>query len=162
MSNVGKNRAAAGTTGRKTGNIMTINFIDRSRKIAGDRWLVELVGELEIPITENFWTVVSENDIDLLDCIRKKLGDRLQFSISRIRNFVADSEKEAVSAELISRFEENILPYMDKPDFVRKLFMKKFNEARDKCTSDQYTSPNDAQPVEEDDGPADFSDLFKK
>jgi hypothetical protein len=161
MTNVRKNKTAADITGRKTGNAMAINFIDRSRKIAGDRWQVELVGEMEIPIPQNFWTAVKENDVDLLDCIRKKLGDRLPFSISRIRNFVADDEKEAIRNELISRFEENIAPYMDKPDFVRKLFLKKFKEARQKCISDRYAAPHDAQPAEEDEGTADFSDLFK-
>jgi len=148
-------------TGRKTGKVISMNFIDRSRKIAGDRWLVELVGEMDIPITQDFWAAVSENDAHLLHSIQKKLGDRLRFSISRIRNFVADDDKEAVLDELMSRFEENILPYMDTPDFVRKLFMKNFNEARKKCIADRYISPNDAQPAGEDEGPTDFSDLFK-
>jgi len=158
---VGKNITASRITGQKTGNVIAMNFMDRSRKIAGDRWLVELVGEMEIPIPQNFWDAVSENDTQLLDCIQKKLGDRLRFSISRVRNFVADGDKKAVMDELLSRFEENIVPYMDKPDFVRKLFVRNFNEARKKCISDQYISPSDVQPAEEDEGPADFSDLFK-
>ena len=158
---VEENKTSGRTTGQKIGNVMAMNFIDHSRKIAGDRWLVELVGEMDIPITQNLWAAVSENDAILLDCIRKKLGGRLRFSISRIRNFVADNEKEAVLNELLSRFEENILPYMDKPDFVQKLFMKNFNEARNKCASDRNTAPSAAQPAEEDEGPADFSDLFK-
>jgi len=159
---VEKNKTSGKITGQKSGNVISMNFIDRSRKIAGDRWLVELVGEMEIPITQNLWTAVSEKDALLLDCIQKKLGDRLRFSISRVRNFVADSEKKAVLDELLSRFEENLLPYMDKPDFVQKLFMKNFNEARNKCVSDRHTSQREAQTAkEEDEGPADFSDLFK-
>ena len=140
---------------------MAINFIDRSRKIAGDRWLVELIGEMEIPIAQDLWDPVSESDHDLLDCIRKKLGDRLQFSISRIRNFVADDDKEDVLNELISRFEENIVPYTNKPDFVRKLFMKNFNEARKKCLTHRHTAQQDKETAVEDEGPADFSDLFR-
>ena len=154
-----QNKTVAGITGQKTGNVIAINYIDRSRKIAGDRWLVELVGEMEVPITEAFWAAVSENDVDLLDCIRKKLGDRLRFSISRTCNFVADDGKEAVFNELLSRFEENIAPYMDRPDFVQKLFLKTFNKAREKCVSDWYPPQSD-EGHEEDEGPADFSDLF--
>lgn len=154
-----ENHTAAWVTGQKIGNVVSINYIDRSRKIVGDRWLVELVGEMDIPITETFWAAVSENDVDLLDCIQKKLGDRLRFSISSIRNFVADDEKEAVFNELISRFEENIAPYMDKPDFVQKLFLKNFNDARGKCVSDWYPPQSDEEP-EEVESPADFSDLF--
>ena len=140
---------------------MAINFIDRSRKIAGDRWLVELVGEMEIPFAKDLWDPVTESDHDLLDCIREKLGDRLRFSISRIRNFVADDEKEDVLNELISRCEENIVPYTNKPDFVRKLFMKNFNEARKKCLTDRHTAQQDEETAVEDEGPADFSDLFR-
>jgi hypothetical protein len=158
---VEKNITAGRITGRKIGNVISLNFIDRSRKIAEDRWRVELVGEMETPITQNLWAAVSENDAFLLDCIQKKLGDRLRFSISRVRKFVADDDKEAVLAELLSRFEDNILPYMDRPDFVQKLFMKNFNEARKKCLSDRHTSQTDAQTAVEDEGPADFSDLFK-
>lgn len=153
------NHTAVWATRQKIGNVASINYIDRSRRIAADRWLVELVGEMEVPITEAFWAAVSENDVDLLDCIRKKLGDRLRFSISRTRNFVADDEKEAVFNELLSRFEENIAPYMDRPDFVQKLFIRNFNKAREKCVSDWYPPQGDEEP-EEGEGPADFSDLF--
>jgi flagellar motor switch protein FliG len=158
---VEKDKAAVRITSQTKGNAISITYSDRSRKIAGDRWLVELVGEMETPITQNFWAAVSEDDALLLECIRKNLGDRLQFSISRIRNFVAVHEKEAVFNELLDRFEKNIAPYMDKPDFVRKLFMKNFNEARKRCVADRDTAQGDMQDVEEDEGPADFSDLFK-
>ncbi len=140
---------------------ISISFYDRSRKIAGDRWQVELVGEVEVQVSETFWAAVDESDADLLDCVRKKIGNRIHFSMSRIRNFVDQDEKQTVFDEMFRRFEENVLQYLDNPNFSQKLFVKHFNEAREKCLSKGYQTPEPDQPGDEEQGPADFSHLFK-
>lgn len=141
---------------------IAITFFDRSRKIAGDRWLVELVGEVEVPVAECFWTAVDERDEDLLNCVRKELGDRLTFSLSRVRNFVDHEDKQKILDEMVRRFEENIMQYLDTPNFSEKLFVKQYKEVKEKCIATGY-HPQPPGPSEEDEeqGPADFSHLFK-
>jgi hypothetical protein len=146
---------------KKTRDGISITFYDRSREIVGDRWQVELTGEVEIPVSETFWAAVSENDGDLLDCVRKKIGNQIHFSVSRIRNFVDQAEKQPLLDEMVRRFEENIMHYLDSPNFTQKLFVKYFNEAREKCLFEGYRTPEPDQPEDEDQGPADFSRLFK-
>lgn len=140
---------------------IAVTFYDRSRKIAGDRWLVELVGKAEVSVAEHFWSAVDEKDEKLLACVRKELGNRLTFSLSRVRNFVDQEEKQQTLDEMIRRFEENILQYLDAPNFSQKLFVKQYNDAKKKCITEGYRPPQPAQPDDEDLGPADFSHLFK-
>jgi len=154
-------KKAAIIADKKIRDGISITFYDRSREIVGDRWQVELVGEMEIPVSETFWAAVSENDADLLDCVRKKIGNRIHFSVSRIRNFVDQDEKQPLIDEMVRRFEKNIMHYLDSPDFSQKLFVKNFNEARDKCIAERYRTSEPDQPEDEDQGPADFSHLFK-
>jgi hypothetical protein len=146
---------------KKIGDNISITYFDRSRKITGDRWLVELTGEVEVAVSETFWATVHEPDSDLLECIRKRIGDHIHFSISRNRNFVDEKEKQKIFAELFGRFEENVAQYLDSPDFSHKLFVKHFNEAKEKCQTEGYRTPEPELPEDEDQGPADFSHLFK-
>ena len=154
-------KKAAKIADKKIRDGISITYYDRSREITGDRWQVELVGEMEIPVSETFWAAVHESDGDLLDCVRKKIGNRIHFSVSRIRNFVDQEKKQQVLDEMVRRFEENIMHYLGNPDFSQKLFVKYFNEAREKCLSKGYRTPEPDQPEDEDQGPADFSHLFK-
>ena len=154
-------KKAARIADKKIRDGISITYYDRSREIAGDRWLVELVGEMEVPVSETFWAAVRESDGDLLDCVRKEIGNRIHFSVSRVRNFVDQEEKQTVLDEMVRRFEENIMHYLDSPDFSQKLFVKNFNEAREKCLSEEYRTPKPDQPEDENQGPADFSHLFK-
>ena len=154
-------KKAAIIADKKIRDGISITFYDRSREIVGDRWQVELAGEVEIPVSETFWTAVHESDGDLLNCVRKKIGNRLHFSVSRIRNFVDQEDKQPVLDEMVRRFEENIMHYLDSPNFTQKLFVKNFNEAREKCIAERNQAALPDQPEDEDQGPADFSDLFK-
>jgi len=155
-------KKAAILAGKKIRDGISITFYDHSREIVGDRWQVELVGEMEIPVTETFWAVVHESDADLLDCVRKKIGNRIYFSISRIRNFVDQNEKQPVIDEMVQGFEENIMHYLDNPDFSRKLFVKNFTAAREKCMAERYRTSEPDQSDDADQDPADFSHLFKE
>ena len=149
--------------GKKISDNISITYFDRSRKITGDRWMVELTGEVEIPVSETFWHTVKEADKNLLNCIREKIGEMLHFSVTRNQNFVDEKEKQKILDMMVKRFEENIIHYLDNPDFTQKLFLKKFNEAKTQCLSVGYQTPEaEGDPTEDDDqGPADFSHLFK-
>lgn len=143
------------------GNIR-VRFYDRSRPIAGDRWLVKLDCEAVIPAAGEFWGQVDEEDKEILACTQKKIGANLTFSVSRERNFIAEQERQSVLDELMRRVEENIMHYLDNPEFPRKLFAKQYKSAKEKCLLEKYyRNKTIDQSPEDDDGEVDFSELFK-
>lgn len=145
---------------RIAGNIR-ICFYDRSRPVAGDRWLVKLDCKAVIPADGEFWDQLKEEDAEILACTQKKIGKNLSFSISRERNFIAEQEKQPVLDELISRIEENIVHYLDNPEFPKKLFAKQYKSAKEKCLLEKYYRQTIDPSPEDDDGEVDFSELFK-
>lgn len=114
-------------------NGMTVSLYDRSRGIIGDRWQVELVCEAVIPITEDLRKARPCEDSELSARIREAMGDTLVFSVAKVRNFVSDEERQAVMDELLGQVRENMMGYLDDPNFPRKLFAKRYEETRERC-----------------------------
>ena len=144
---------------KKVNETTTISFHDKCRKIAGDRWYVEILCKITVIASENLWKEVSENDPHLLSCIRQKIGNELTYSISRIKNFVDEKQKDTLSLEIMKQMEDNLMQYFKMESFETKLFEKIYQEERVACLAakNMEESPPDAS----DDEPADFSHLFR-
>ena len=57
-------------------NGLTLELLDASRLLAGDRWLVHLVARMEIPLTPDLLDEVPDGD-QLCAVLRQESGDRL-------------------------------------------------------------------------------------
>ncbi len=107
-------------------NRLTLELFDASRKVAGDRWRVTLVTRIEIPVD-----AVSGDPDEALpptETLRSALGDPVLFEQIKHRNFIADSEKEAVFEDLCRNFNDTALSYLGHPAFPRRYVLKKFAE----------------------------------
>ena len=113
-------------------NGMELVLYDRSRVLAGDRWLVELTCESCIPVAAGSWQIMAGEDPRLLPAIREMLGEKLVFASNKKRNFVAAEERETVLQEMVHQVRSSILGYLNRPDFPTKLFQKQYQEARQK------------------------------
>ncbi len=105
-------------------NGLTLELIDRSRKIAGDRWLVSIAARVEIEIRpEN----LTEEDLteEQSKEIRAFAGEKACYNYENQRNFVADSEKNEILNELRERFLDTNLGYLSSPIFPIKLILSK-------------------------------------
>jgi len=84
-------------------NGMHLNFYDASRRLVGDRWLISLIIQMEIPVVE-----VLINDegkfMDSVGEIKKVLGEKVLFEQKRDRIFVSESEKQTVFEEVYNFF----------------------------------------------------------
>jgi hypothetical protein len=105
---------------------------DQSRVTAGDRWQVGLKCKAYIPIDESFWDMVVHEDPQLLQDIRKILGDLMVFVTTRERNFIDSKEHEAVLQEMVQQVFNSILDYLKKPNFPQEFFKKQYREAHQK------------------------------
>lgn len=108
-------------------NGLDLEFIDISRKIAGDRYQVTLLTRVEVPVEEG-WFSENNQEIPDIDEIRKKIGNRVIFEQKRERNFIDDQEKEAVIKNIIEVAEDYGIRYLGRTDFPKKLILKRYSE----------------------------------
>lgn len=110
-------------------NGLDLEFIDISRKIAGDRYQVTLLTRVEVPVEEG-WFSENNQEIPDIDEIRKKIGNRVIFEQKRERNFIDEQEKEAVIKNIIEVAEDYGIRYIGHTDFPKKLILKRYSEKK--------------------------------
>ena len=109
------------------GNNLKLELYDASRKIAGGRWLVSLVAKIDIPINDSILPIDGEPDTDIIE-IRKALGESVCFKLTRNRNFIAATQKEATLQDLIESFLSISSSYLSHKDFPKKFIAKEYKK----------------------------------
>ena len=128
---------------QKLDNGMEFVLSERSRIMAGDRWLVELLCEAYVPVDDSFWEVVSDEDPNLLATIKEKLGNKLVYSFSKKRNFVDAGERERTLQVMMQQINSTILKYLHKAAFPLSLFKKQYQDTRQKVLIQQAINQNE-------------------
>lgn len=108
-------------------NGLSLVCIDRSRKIAADRWYVEIVARIEIPVDMKWFQHVPV-DAGKFQDIRQVLGETLFFEQKTVRNFVSDAVKKAIVADICVRIAAVGNQYYSHPDFPSRYILKCFGE----------------------------------
>lgn len=109
-------------------NGLTLKIYDRSRKLAGDRWLVCLEAEIEVEILPSWFEEGNPSGPDL-EQAREVLGERVVFRYEKRRHFVGQHERRAVFEELRTRFLETSLRYLSSRDLPLRLIRRRYQEA---------------------------------
>jgi len=107
-------------------NGLTLEFIDVSRKVAGDRYLVALQTRVSVPVEPGWFTGDDPDLPDLADVIAK-VGPTVEFEQKKERVFVDESEKPAVLENMIAVAEDFGVRYIGHPEFPKKLILKEYN-----------------------------------
>jgi len=110
-------------------NGLTLEFIDVSRKVAGDRYQVVLRTRVAVPVEEKWFPEDDPAQPGLADII-KKVGGAVEFVQKKERNFVDEKEKSAVLTDIIAVAEDYGIRYLGHPDFPRKLILKKYHDKK--------------------------------
>ncbi len=144
---------------KQLSNGMRLSFFDESKIMAGDRLLVRLCCRALLPLRDDAFAVLAQDDPGLLQYLRKKSNGTLTFTTVRERVFVDEREQPEIFAELLESLESNTLDYLASPRFPEKLLVSRFEEfAREYQVKKELDMLVEE---EEDDGPADFSDCFR-
>ncbi|UCG13001.1 MAG: hypothetical protein JSU72_00430 [Deltaproteobacteria bacterium] len=128
-------------------NGLVLELWDRSRPMAGDRWLVSLLARMEIPILPEFFSDIHLGEQAYKDLVDTN-GDRLVFTQENERHFVDEQETEAILERLCQRLKETLLAYLSSPRFASRYVLKKYGDLQDrhswgsKPTSNGSTSPS--------------------
>ncbi|MDJ0784453.1 MAG: hypothetical protein QNJ22_20995 [Desulfosarcinaceae bacterium] len=109
-------------------NQLTLNLFDESRQMAADRWRVELVLQIEIPISER-WFDDTEPPAQVAE-LTAALGESVRFEYRDSRTFVDAGEKAA----LLERLQANLLAmapqYYGHANFPARYIARRYRQAR--------------------------------
>ncbi|HIJ78827.1 MAG: hypothetical protein OEY01_07125 [Desulfobulbaceae bacterium] len=140
-------------------NGMRFAVYNHSKKMAGDRWLVKVVCRGEIPVRDDFFAAISESDAELVSAVRLKIGDLLDFEIPKERFFIDEAEMAEVLQGMVAQVNQNMVTYLENPEFPQRLFNKRYAEIRQACVVE--LGYKKIKHAEDDDTMTDFSGCFK-
>lgn len=111
-------------------NGLVAHFYDRSRKVAGDRWQVELA--IEIPIDAYGYEPPSEESSKEYRAFLEESGGRLVFRQSKVRNFVAEDQVEPLLETLKREFLDSNRAYLNHPRFAALFLKQEFTKWKER------------------------------
>jgi hypothetical protein len=110
-------------------NGLTLELHDRSRPVAGDRWLVSFIARIEVNVRPEYFEGRHIPDLPF-DAIRTAVGDKVTYHHEKARNYIAETQKDEVFEGLKERFLAASLGYLSSADFPRKLILMEYQKAR--------------------------------
>ena len=116
-------------------NGLKLKLFDRSRKLAGDRWLVSFIARIEILIKDSLLKGDGSSLLNFDEAV-KALGEKLLFEQKRERVYIDEKEKDEVMKKIQDSFLSASISYLSRSDFPEKYILKKFN---DKIKKDSWT-----------------------
>jgi hypothetical protein len=110
-------------------NGLILEIYDRSRQVAGDRWLVSFEARMDIAVTpEYFKGQGSENPS--LDAIREAVGEQVTYHYEKSRLFIEEKQKDEVFKGIKERFLETTLSYFSSANFPRNIILSRYQQAQ--------------------------------
>jgi hypothetical protein len=106
-------------------NGLTLELLDASRKVASDRYRIELIERIRIPVDAGLF---SETDTIDIEALCETLGPVVAFEKRTERNFIAEKERDAVFNALVDGAVNGKALYYAHPDFARKYLTKTYAE----------------------------------
>lgn len=110
-------------------NGLTLEIHDRSRKVAGDRWLVSFEARIDVEVKREYFQDAAGAE-PTFDAIQKAVGKEVSYSYEKSQHFVAETEKEDVFEGLKDRFLTTTLPYLSNAKFPRNTILSQFKVAQ--------------------------------
>jgi len=117
-------------------NGLTLEFLDKSKKIAADRWYIHIRVEIRIPVQKK-WFAKDSIDDGQFRAILNALGEEVVFSQKKERNFVSEKVKDQIVEEICDQALRIGHTYCASDTFAARTILKSF---RDKTRS-QPTIP---------------------
>ena len=110
-------------------NDLLISFYDGSKKIAGDRWQVNLTARIQILTDQvQFTRMDSEKRSEII----QEVGEQINYEKKLIRNFVADKQKEETVTALHESFLQITRPYFSHRQFAERFVLKTYADSLEK------------------------------
>ncbi|MGQ9483956.1 MAG: hypothetical protein ACUVSA_02955 [Desulfosoma sp.] len=108
-------------------NNLELRIYNRSKKLAGDRWTVEAMMEIPVPLTAELRERLSP-DKALVEQFVQEHGDPFLYRHHKARHFIDESEKERTFQALKEDFLRANRNYLSHPLFAHLVVAKAFRE----------------------------------
>ena len=115
----------------KLENGLTLEVYDRSRVVAEDLWVVSFVARIDVEVRPEHCENLQTKGLAFED-IRAAEGEKVSYCNETTRNYIAETEKDAVFRGLKEGFLVANLDYLSSPDFPRKLVLRQYHQAKGK------------------------------
>jgi hypothetical protein len=102
---------------------------DLSRVVAGDRWFVRLEVSGDIPVKREYFDIVKDDEAAFEET-QKVFGVSIRYEYKRERIFIDKKVKDEVFQDLLTIFEESILPYMSRSGFFKKFVVSQYKNSK--------------------------------
>lgn len=106
-------------------NGLTLEIVDKSRPIAGDRWLVQLNARIAVPLTDELVGSIPRGEL-----LHREYGLILDYEAELKRHFIGDNERDRVFQGFLDTVMKEKLPYLSHPDFAKKLAVLRLAELK--------------------------------
>jgi hypothetical protein len=113
----------------KLENGLAIELYDRSRRVAGDRWLVGFEARIDIGVKPEYFQGQGSGNPSF-DSIREVLGEKITYSCEKSRQFIEETQKDKVLQGIKERFVETTLTYFSGRNFPRNMILSKYEQAQ--------------------------------
>ena len=110
-------------------NGLTLEIHDRSRKVAGDRWLVSFEARIYVEVKPEYFQGDAGTKPSF-DAIQKAVGKEVSYSYETSQHFVDETEKDDVFEGMKDRFLTTTLPYLSNAKFPRNTILSQFKAAQ--------------------------------
>lgn len=117
----------------KLENGLVLELYDRSRRVAGDRWLVSFEARIDVAVTPEYFKDPGSEDPSF-DAIRKAVGEKVTYCYEKSRKFIEETEKDKVFKGLKERFVETTLTYFSSANFPPNIILSRYQEVQGDST----------------------------
>lgn len=108
-------------------NGLELIFFDRSRRIAGDRWQIEILARMDIQIDNCLQVEQTVNPITAQD-MKNVLGERVSFEKIMVLNFIDEKEKDSTVMNMCESYLSSAEEYLSHKDFAERFLKKTYRE----------------------------------
>ncbi len=108
-------------------NGLTLELLDYSKRVAGDRWFVGLLARIPIKVDKQYLESISTQGVTYEEFV-EACGEIVYFELTKERNFIDEREKEEILKSLSEKLKEHVLKYMGHPNFAKLTIKKKLKE----------------------------------
>lgn len=117
-------------------NGLTLELWDKSRIVAGDRWKIIVIAQVNIPVEKTLFGLNANPPADF-DEMKQLLGESVRFEKKMERFFIDEKEKDRVTQEIMDSLLESLFPYLSHPQFCKRFFLREFTKAKQKMVLHQ-------------------------
>ncbi len=106
-------------------NGLKLEIWNKSKVIAGDRWKIAVVAQVEVPVEKAF----SEGREELpasLEEAREILGDSVLFEKKVERFFIDEKNKDEFKKAMVESLFESVFPYLSREKFPRSYLIREY------------------------------------